>query len=572
MPRWIYGSPPESAPSSEQAAAAILQDLPEDFSIRWQFDYRDHSSGIFREGDFVIQGPDGHLLVMEVKGGQPSCNPLTGRWTTADHENPFLQLDAEWGGVMDDVKAMADRLGMEKVPFIDRVLGLPDVELSEGRGSYEGVPRERVVARRDLENFSNWWKHQFGARKLLCPANEAQALFDGLFALNSTAGASSYTLDFADRVIERQTRCHFEILDALSENDQMIFDGGPGTGKTWFALEQAARWANVGMEVLLLCYNLELETWLKAVCPKRHKGIHIYSYQSLATSLLGKPLRTDFAESGEGTRYFDLELPRELALKVSEVGFQPPYDALVVDEAQDHNTEPSIEGLGATPGWWGLYLKLLKKNYEAPVAVFHDKAQRLMLRDGDFKPGSLCNFLSRPVSVRLRHPVRYTRQLRRFFESLTCAETKDLLRDMKGSGKILSEGPDPLLISDTLENEEGLRCSEIIRDWIEREIAKPQEIIVLYPSSLHVPAWLQQGKVNGVPFHLGTAGCRREEIAAVSINKAKGLERRAVVVVGLPDWSEASQNQYQARTFVQGVTRAQQLLAVITRPKIDLYP
>jgi len=69
------------------------------------------------------------------------------------------------------------------------------------------------------------------------------------------------------------------------------------------------------------------------------------------------------------------------------------------------------------------------------------------------------------------------------------------------------------------------------------------------------------------PSILGTTGCGREEIAAVSINKAKGLERRAVVVVGLPDWSEALKNEYQARTFVQGVPRAQQLLAVITRPK-----
>jgi hypothetical protein len=54
-------------------------------------------------------------------------------------------------------------------------------------------------------------------------------------------------------------------------------------------------------------------------------------------------------------------------------------------------------------------------------------------------------------------------------------------------------------------------------------------------------------------------------IRAVSINKAKGLERRGVVVVGLPDWSEASRNEYKAKTFIQGVTRAQQLLAVITR-------
>jgi hypothetical protein len=32
-------------------------------------------------------------------------------------------------------------------------------------------------------------------------------------------------------------------------------------------------------------------------------------------------------------------------------------------------------------------------------------------------------------------------------------------------------------------------------------------------------------------------------------------------------WKEASQNEYKAKTFIQCVTRAQQLLTVITRPK-----
>jgi hypothetical protein len=52
---------------------------------------------------------------------------------------------------------------------------------------------------------------------------------------------------------------------------------------------------------------------------------------------------------------------------------------------------------------------------------------------------------------------------------------------------------------------------------------------------------------------------------AVSVNRAKGLDRRAVVVTGLPAWEEASGDEYQAKTFVQGVTRARQLLAVVTR-------
>ena len=59
--------------------------------------------------------------------------------------------------------------------------------------------------------------------------------------------------------------------------------------------------------------------------------------------------------------------------------------------------------------------------------------------------------------------------------------------------------------------------------------------------------------------------CCADAILAVSVNRAKGLDRRAVVVTGLPAWEEASRDEYQAKTFVQGVTRARQLLAVVTR-------
>jgi hypothetical protein len=43
----------------------------------------------------------------------------------------------------------------------------------------------------------------------------------------------------------------------------------------------------------------------------------------------------------------------------------------------------------------------------------------------------------------------------------------------------------------------------------------------------------------------------------------KGLERRAIILTGVPAWEECANNDYQARTFVLGATRAKQLLAVL---------
>ena len=117
---------------------------------------------------------------------------------------------------------------------------------------------------------------------------EARRVFKSAYWNNLSDGASRQTPNFADRMIERQTQENFEILDALSNRDQLIFRGGPGTGKTWIALELAKCWAALGRQVLFLCHNLALERWLKIICSRLSDRIVVQSYRSLAEWLLGR--------------------------------------------------------------------------------------------------------------------------------------------------------------------------------------------------------------------------------------------------------------------------------------------
>ena len=569
MPRWIYTAPPDSCAKSEQAVAAFFSTLGPEFSIRWGFPYEDNGS-VWREGDFIIQGPDGHILVVEAKGGPCTVNPSTGRWTTSDGENPFNQLEAEWKGVLNPLLAAADEQG-HATPFVDRVLALPDLAISPDQASYQGQPRLRILDQGDLASFEKWWSARFSGRQLMCTPAEARRLFNGLYAASAPDEASSHTLDFAESLLERHTRQRFEILDALEENSQLLVSGGPGTGKTWLAIEQARRWAKQNRKVLFLCYNLELETYLRPVCRRASPHIQVFSYESLAAHLLGDIRRASEMPSEEATTYFEQTLPGLLHAHVRAPGFQPPYDALVADEAQDHNTGAAGSPLGLA-GWWGIYFGLLKGGTAAPVAIFHDHAQRLSLRSGAFDPAALRDSLLQPVNLRLRHPVRYTRQLRRFISRLKCPATQDLIRDFHGTLP-LPEGPEPEIHS-IAPHEEGAKCAQIAKEWLDKGLAKCHEIAVLYPSSRNPPAWI--GKIHGISFvdtsALSSAANPKSNIqnpsssasiACFSINRAKGLERRAIILTGLPAWEECAKNDYQARTFVLGATRAQQLLAVL---------
>ncbi len=563
MARWIYHNPPETAPESEQRTARHLSHLGDDFTVRWGFYYTSKKSGVFREGDFVIQGPDGHILVMEAKGGQPSCDPHTGEWSLPDGKNPFLQLDAEGAGVVDRIFAKADELGLQP-PFVDRVLVLPDLELEREVGHYEGVPRARFVTAGDLRGFALWWERRFEHRRRDCSLAEARRIFESVFAIGLPATAHRRTLDFADRIIEQQTECGYELLDALSENQQLLFNGGPGTGKTWLAVEQARRFAREGAKVLFLCYNIQLEHWLKQVCGKLSRDIHVFSYESLGEMLLNRPHPVFSGAPGEGTRYFEHELPLALWERINRPDFRPLFDALVVDEAQDHNTDPA-PAEGAGPGWWALYFGLLRQGSAAAVSIFYDCEQRLVRRAGGFDPDVLRGALRNPVGVVVRNPVRFTRQLRRYFRSLICQHTAGLLRDMPDSRVILPQGPEPELFSNVGEAEEGALCARIIRGWLDGCGARPHEVMLLHAGS-KAPGWLAEENESGVRFYAGDpSGQPGDAVLAVSVNRAKGLDRRAVVVTGLPAWEEASRDAYQAKTFVQGVTRARQLLAVVTR-------
>lgn len=563
MARWIYHNPPETAPKSEQDTARHLVHLDDAFTIRWGFYYTAKNSGLFREGDFVIQGPDGHILVMEAKGGQPRCNPRTGEWSLADGKNPFPQLDAEGAGVVDKILAKADELGVP-APFIDRVLAVPDLELAAECEHHEGVPRARFATAGDLRGFARWWARRFANVRSNGSLEDARRIFESVFAIGLPATANRRTLDFADRIIEQQTECSYELLDALSENHQLLFNGGPGTGKTWLAIEQALRATREGARVLFLCYNIQLESWLRQVCGRLSRDIHVFSYQSLGAMLLNRPHPSSHGSREEETRYFEEELPRLLWARVNQPEFRPLFDTLVVDEAQDHNTSPAVEE-GAGPGWWPIYFALLRGGRNAPVSIFYDCEQRFVRRAGAFEPEVLRGVLQNPVGVVVRNPVRFTRQLRRYFRGLICGHTAELLRDMSHSKVILPQGPEPEVFENVGEAAEGEVCARIIRGWLDSCAARPHEILLLHAGS-RPPEWLRAGNEAGVRFFVGDPAAQPgDAILAVSINRAKGLDRRAVVVTGLPAWEEASQDAYAAKTFVQGVTRARQLLAVVVR-------
>lgn len=119
-----------------------------------------------------------------------------------------------------------------------------------------------------------------------------------------------------------------KILGYVHTNPCIRVVGGPGTGKTWLAIEQARIWADSGKQVLFVCYSRGLARWvghaIAAMPEKVARRITVKSFHAY-----GVGLGIDVPD-GADQSWWDATLP---GLMVSAV--QPDFDALVVDEAQD---------------------------------------------------------------------------------------------------------------------------------------------------------------------------------------------------------------------------------------------
>jgi hypothetical protein len=568
MALWIQNRPAEKCSLGELQVAEFLATLPDDWIIRWGFYYEDNA-GVTREGDFLILGPHGGLLVLEAKGGSLDFNPYTGRWNTADGDNPQYQLDAEWDGVLRTIKSQqGDRPSL----YVGRALALPGLKLPSSAKEHHGIDRQWILDGSDLREFSKAWSDRmrfWGAHF----DNRARVIFFETYGKGATPAAVRHFVDETDRMLIRQTEAEYELLDVLSDNRQFFVQGGTGSGKTWLAFEQACRWADSGdgARVLFLCYNLALTELIKdmvgrAKARKRlRKGeVVVRSWEELARELIaGAGLAYEAPVGGtDRTRFYEQDLPQLMAQIVKEGLCKPQFDALVVDEAQDHDTSiPGFPADWAGPGWWGVYWALLKQGEKARIAAFGDPAQRPAFRGGGgFDANALLqrsNF--RPVQMKLMRTVRYSRPVFQYLKGLQSKALAKLNAGLLQRGS-LPDGP-AVVVCDARSAEVAGTADRIVSAWFQQGWCRPEQVLVLSRHSQTKRSALETcSSLAGKPLvnHLER---RSDEIGLLSVNRAKGLDALAVIVVDYGPWEKLSETDRVG--FFMGASRARQLLAVI---------
>jgi hypothetical protein len=464
------------------------------------------------------------------------------------------------------------------------------VRLEPDLTEYQGIDRRLILDQEDLEKFGTVWRRFFRDSTQPLPT-EARELFAETYAAEISPKAIRRFISETDKILLRHTLQEYQVLEMLAENRQFLVQGGPGTGKTWMAFEQAFRWAEQGegQQVLLLCYNQALARTLIEMASRRKPKtgeVTVRGWEMLARELYASAglLWKEPNDSDERRKFFEENVPASLWRIVHRKAFKPQYDALVVDEAQDHNTDlpnPFVRQLAQKAvvgksksaqkkavalcndhvGWWSIYFKLLREENAAPIAAFYDPGQRPFFRlEGEFDPSRLRRYLTHPVQVRLNYALRYSRPVFNFLQTLKSEATDELVNQLKYKGSFL-EGPEVEVYEATSDHIRE-KIQEIINRWVVQGYCRVDEILILSPygararSSLagcdHIGGWTLTDEVRQNP----------DQLLALSINKAKGLDSLAVILIDVEPFGTLEQDQDRLDYFT-GASRARQLLAIV---------
>lgn len=355
MARLIPPVFPEDAPPGEQAVFRALarDDETDDWIVLHSLNIAEHVRNPEGEADFVIVAPGLGVLVVEVKshdhfsfdegvwrlGNQApttrgpfkqaseamhsirkellrkkvelrSIPTLSAVWFTATRARTMLKPTSEWADwqVLDSEDLKNDPIGALRRTFRG---GIAHLDETFPGFSYGGVGPDAAGARQ--------------MTMLLRPNFEF-----GLVAGDVRSARESQLVRF----VEEQ----FAALDAMADNESVLFTGPAGTGKTLLAVEAARREIATGNRGRLLCFNKLLGRRLAAdMAGDQRLTVGTFHRQLLGLTGMTAPADAD-------DTFWQVTLPeRAMEVLLDREGEQ--VDFLIIDEIQDLLTEPYLDVL-----------------------------------------------------------------------------------------------------------------------------------------------------------------------------------------------------------------------------------
>lgn len=615
MAEMIPDKMPKRASAGEKRLFALLQHLPDPYLVYYESIIED------RYPDFVVICPDLGLLIIEVKGWRagdilavdPSTVLIKEFGKEIRHPHPVKQAKEYMISLINRCRQEDwDRYILRKdsnsktrfiFPFGHFVL-FPYIGSQhfskEGRGILSKTfSPKRVVYK---EKFDDWDKRINNPDSLIEELKKYFTPFWPIKKLTPLQQKIVRTIIHPEILIQKPTQTEHQNLSQNEDGTQLkildlkqeqnarsigsghrIIYGVAGSGKTILLIARARLLykGDPENEILILCYNLTLSSYLRAAlsdCP----NINIFHFDGWAKS---NGITRKYGQDKET----DAQLGERLLSNLHN-GMAPDcrrYDVVLIDESQDFE-----------PIWFRCVLEAMKEPEDGDLVIVGDGNQGLYSRHRIRWSELGINARGRTISAKfdLDKNYRNTRQIISLAKVFVAEQTdkadieahfeEDTIRSLVvDPEKCIRTGPSPVLLQAQDKHDELTQCTPILRSllsghWFGQSIAplKPSDIAIFYPrlskrmestfrmfiDSLNQyvapTTWLSDKSNPQARIQIADP-----TIKIQTIHSAKGLQYKAVYVLwadDLPSGFEDTDEQVERQLFYVALTRAEDYLIV----------
>jgi hypothetical protein len=508
-----------------------------------------HEVKIHGEADIVVLSTRG-IFVLEVKGGHVSCRD--GRWyfgTPGSKE--YSRPEDPWSQAAGGMFAVRNRITKEAPELAGLLFGYGVVMPMERFTALgEEIDPKVLLDRRDFSrnlgfyigDLEKHWRTMYLERHGREPARPTAENIRRIRQILRPDIESSFSLGSWLNGLERDliqlTNEQIRISRRLESNARMIVTGRAGTGKTVLAVERALSLAANDRSVLFLCFNQLLARHVaenvRARAPDAQiKVRHLHGFYRDTISAAGLSERLDAEDTGDDA-FYGSTFPQIYSEAVMET--EPaPYDAVVVDEAQDILTPHHLDAIdltidgGLERGTWHFFMDPLQNIYGGLREATEARLQGL-----SFTRDDLTDNCRNTMNVAVQTSIIS-------------------LMDVPTSTAPKGAPCDPVYY------ERGAVVVRQIGDTIGRLVSQhvaPEDMIILSTRRIEKSILAGVKEIYGLAIRDVTDAPRPGTIAFSTMHAFKGLERTVVLAV---DLAEMGQDEWSMLHYT-GLSRARVLL------------
>lgn len=514
---------------------ALNSQLPESVHVFYNKPFLDHNfQGEPREAeaDFVIVDPANGVLCLEVKGGAIEYDPELATFTSTDRlgnkhkiKSPKEQAKTVKYHLLKAVPRAMDAWGSPPWVLIGTAVCLPDAY--RAGDEFPDIDPKEIIYFDDLDRLDTVLPaifdfHRGQKNKVTYPKSLLRAVEQILEPPTKVGSPTTVRVTSAESALFELTADQVRVLNGLRFAPRFALAGGPGTGKTVIAFEQAKWLASQGFNTLFTCFNRLLADRLAANA-MHISNLEVMTFHQLANKAFGS---SAFDASGK------LQAAQEPKVK---------FEAIVVDEAQNFQSD-----------WW-LAIESMLENGDSRLNVFYDPNQEIydgtnafpaVFGDcnGNIVPPSWSGFM-------LTDNVRNTSPI---IAATNRISDKYQLPDNGVDGEQV------VLIACNPDNLAKEVANEITR--LVEEKVPPREIAVLCAwSSEQVDAFIP--KLQPL-LHTRVARDPGDNVLMETVRRFQGLDASVVILVGLDAVA------HNAGAMLVAMTRARSRLTVLATPEL----